>query len=69
MSILPSSIKLTYFDIPGPAEAVRLVFYVAGIDFEDKRISRKEFALLKPGVVQRSRRMMVWTEDREASST
>lgn len=46
---LPPRIRLTYFDIPGPVEAVRLAFYISGIDFEDERVSREEFSLLKPG--------------------
>lgn len=45
----PISISLTYFDIPGPAEAIRLAFYVGDVQFEDKRVSRDEFAKLKAG--------------------
>ncbi|CAN0017992.1 unnamed protein product [Ectocarpus sp. 12 AP-2014] len=44
-----SSITLTYFDIPGPAEAIRLAFYVGGIPFKDRRVSRQEFAKIKQG--------------------
>lgn len=43
----PPSIVLTYFDIPGPAEAIRLAFYMAGVPFEDRRVSRREFANMK----------------------
>lgn len=50
MCSTPSSIVLTYFDIPGPAEAIRLTFYIAGVPFEDKRITRDEFAVMKKGV-------------------
>lgn len=46
---LPSSIALTYFDIPGPAEAIRLTFYIAEVPFEDQRVSRDEFAKMKSG--------------------
>ena len=44
------SIVLTYFDIPGPAEAIRLAFYIAGVPFEDRRVSRNDFANMKAGV-------------------
>lgn len=49
MSELPASITLTYFDIPGPAEAIRLAFFVADVPFEDKRIDRNEFEKLRKG--------------------
>ena len=35
---LKMSYTLTYFPIAGRAEAIRLAFSAAGIDFEDKRI-------------------------------
>ncbi|POM58089.1 Glutathione S-transferase [Phytophthora palmivora] len=41
------SIKLTYFNIAGRAETSRLAFYVGGVPFEDKRLSRDEFIALK----------------------
>lgn len=44
------SIVLTYFDIPGPAEAIRLAFYIAGVPFEDRRVSRNDFANMKSGI-------------------
>ncbi|CAM9314066.1 unnamed protein product [Hapterophycus canaliculatus] len=44
---MPASITLTYFDIPGPAEAIRLAFFVADVPFEDKRIDRNEFEKVK----------------------
>ena len=41
--------KLTYFDVDGGrAEAVRIAFHVAGITFEDKRISYQEFGEIFP---------------------
>ena len=42
------SIKLTYFDIQGVAEKVRLALVLNGIPFEDERISREQWASLKP---------------------
>ncbi|OEU08698.1 putative glutathione S-transferase [Fragilariopsis cylindrus CCMP1102] len=41
-------IKLTYFDIEGVAESVRLAFTFAGVDFEDDRIKFPEWGELKP---------------------
>ena len=41
-------IKLTYFDIEGVAEPVRLAFALAGVGFEDDRIRFPEWADLKP---------------------
>lgn len=49
MSDVPSSIVLTYFDIPGPAEAIRLAFYIANVAFEDRRVGRGDFAIMKAG--------------------
>jgi len=40
-------IKLTYFDIEGVAEAVRLAFILAGIEFEDDRIQMSQWSELK----------------------
>jgi len=40
-------IKLTYFDIEGVAEAVRLAFILAGIEFEDDRIQMSQWNELK----------------------
>ena len=40
--------KLTYFDMPGRAETTRMVFVIAGVPFEDKRISQEEWKTLKP---------------------
>eukprot|EP01062_Namystynia_karyoxenos_P071982 TRINITY_DN6781_c0_g1_i2.p2 TRINITY_DN6781_c0_g1~~TRINITY_DN6781_c0_g1_i2.p2 ORF type:complete len:223 (+),score=83.14 TRINITY_DN6781_c0_g1_i2:81-749(+) len=41
-------IKLTYFNIQGVAEKVRLALVLNGVDFEDCRVSRDEWATLKP---------------------
>jgi glutathione S-transferase len=41
--------RLTYFDAPvSRGEECRLAFAIAGVDFEDRRISRDEWASLKP---------------------
>ena len=42
------SYKLTYFNLRGRAELARLVFAAAGVEYEDKRINREEWAKLKP---------------------
>jgi hypothetical protein len=44
----PKSIKLTYFDIKGVAESIRLAFTVGDIRFEDERLTREQFTALKP---------------------
>ena len=42
--------KLTYFPLRGRAESIRIVFAVAGVEFEDNRIDPKEwFTELKHG--------------------
>jgi prostaglandin-H2 D-isomerase / glutathione transferase len=41
--------KLTYFDFSGSrGDECRLALYVAGVDFDDNRISQPTFAALKP---------------------
>lgn len=39
---------LTYFDLPGPAEAIRLALSISGEEWEDKRLSREAFMAIKP---------------------
>ncbi|XP_033746346.1 glutathione S-transferase 1-like [Pecten maximus] len=46
------SYKLTYFDAKGSAELTRLALAAAGADFEDDRLSREEWAALKPETPQ-----------------
>jgi len=41
--------RLTYFDMPvSRGEECRLAFVLAGVDFDDHRIKREEWAALKP---------------------
>jgi len=44
---MPPSIKLTYFDIEGVAEPIRLALLLSGLEFEDDRISFKDWSTLK----------------------
>jgi len=44
------SYKLTYFDLRGRAELTRLVFALAGTEYEDCRINGEEWQKLKPSV-------------------
>lgn len=43
-----TSIKLTYFDIEGVAEQVRLALVLSGTEFEDIRVKFPEWAEMKP---------------------
>ena len=40
--------KLTYFDARGRGETIRFVFAQAGVEYEDNRITKEEWAQLKP---------------------
>jgi hypothetical protein len=42
-------LKLIYFDIAGRAEMIRLALHIGGIEFEDVRVGREEFAANKAG--------------------
>ena len=42
------SYKLTYFNGRGRAEAMRIMFEVAGVPFEDVRVEGEKWAELKP---------------------
>uniref|UniRef100_A0A7S1FT68 GST N-terminal domain-containing protein n=1 Tax=Corethron hystrix TaxID=216773 RepID=A0A7S1FT68_9STRA len=44
---MPPSIKLTYFDIEGVAEPVRLALALGGIAYEDERIEFSQWAEIK----------------------
>ena len=41
-------LKLTYFDHPGRGEAVRLALRIAGVAFDDERVTFDEWPKLKP---------------------
>lgn len=41
------SYKLTYFNITGLAEPIRLVLHQSGIKFEDKRLTQDEWPEVK----------------------
>ena len=38
-----SHYKLTYFPIRGKAEAIRMVFSIAGVEFKDVRVTQHEW--------------------------
>lgn len=42
MTMAPKYI-LNYFDLPGRAEAVRIMFHAAGVEFTDNRLDRLEW--------------------------
>jgi glutathione S-transferase len=48
VSTMAPSVKLTYFDIEGAAEPVRLALVLSGTPFEDERVAFPEWAALKP---------------------
>lgn len=43
-----SSYKLVYFNARGRAEVSRFIFAQAGVEYEDKRVEKEEWAKLKP---------------------
>lgn len=43
-----STYKLTYFNTEGRAEPIRLILAQAGVQFEDKRVTKEEWLELKP---------------------
>ena len=44
----PTKVKLTYFDIEGVGEKVRLALTMGGIPFEDVRVKFEEWGAMKP---------------------
>lgn len=50
VSSAPSSLKLTYFGLPGRAEMSRLALAAGGIPFEDNRVDGKEWGAMKESV-------------------
>ncbi|OQR83114.1 glutathione S-transferase [Achlya hypogyna] len=49
-SMTHPTLKITYFDLVGRAELTRLALCVAGIPFEDERLTRDQFAIIKPSL-------------------
>ena len=45
---MPPKLVLTYFDVPGAAEPARWALALSGLEWEDRRLSREEFGVLKP---------------------
>lgn len=43
------SYKLTYFPARGRGEFIRLAFIIAGVEFEDNRVDKDQWAILKAG--------------------
>jgi glutathione S-transferase len=48
VSTMSPSVKLTYFDIEGAAEPIRLALVLSGTPFEDERVAFQDWAALKP---------------------
>lgn len=43
------SYKLTYFTGRGRGEIIRMVFAVAGVEYEDNRVDHAKWTQVKPG--------------------
>lgn len=43
--------KLTYFDLRGLGEVVRLIFHYADVKFDDVRITQEKWPELKPSTI------------------
>ena len=62
---MSGKMKLTYFNLRGRAELARLLFKLAGKDFEDNRVDRESWQNLKPGrYVIVTRKTMIAVEGR-----
>ena len=48
MTAPPSDLKLSYFDIEGVAEPIRLTLVLKGVDFEDHRFKFADWKDIKP---------------------
>ena len=40
--------KLTYFNVRSRAEPIRLMFAFAGVEYDDIRVGKEEWAKMKP---------------------
>ena len=45
-----TSYKLTYFNSRGRAETIRMLFELAGVHYDDVRIDRTQWPVMKPGM-------------------
>jgi len=51
--------KLTYFDMPGRAESIRMIFTASNIKFIDNRITGLDFQKLKPSELLTNRELFL----------
>ncbi|XP_002733919.2 glutathione S-transferase 3-like [Saccoglossus kowalevskii] len=51
-----TKLKLTYFDGPGRAEAIRLCFVVGGVEFEDERVNKEQWGAMKTAALENEKR-------------
>ena len=54
---MPPKYKLTYFNLRGRAETIRMLFAAADVKFEDVRITFEEWPELKPSKSMLSSRL------------
>jgi len=48
LATMAATPKLTFFDLGGRGEPIRLAFFVSGIEFDDHRITHADWPTLKP---------------------